>query len=246
MMRAIAAIVLANLPVRWWGPFEERLPVHRYAWISGLVLTFTGLAIGIPGYFAFMAEAADGFNRGIGVNPDLGIKSTGWGLAGLPVFILATPTGLISTYLGITGMARAISAYIVDEVHGDFLLTWLDASLRVIGRRLRAYGAANRRQALEGAAVPDRLVTGEQAGHPDFELVLLASRRKPGWETNSYLVESDGTAYRVGEAFDLTIQAGLRTAYPLTKLRGGEAIRHSIPYELPPLWRGPMHKRMNN
>jgi hypothetical protein len=206
----------------------------------------TGLAIGIPGYLDFMAAAADGFNQGIGVNPDLGIKSTGWGLAGLPVFILATPTGLISTYFGITGMARAISAFIVDEVHGDFLLTWLDASIRAIGTRLRGYAAGNRRQALEGAAAPDRLVTGEHAGHPDFELVLLASRRKVGWETNSYLVTPDGAAYKVGKAFDLTTQAGLRTAYPLTKLRGGEAIRHSIHYELPPLWRAPMHKPMNN
>ncbi|MEX2273326.1 MAG: hypothetical protein WD690_17780, partial [Vicinamibacterales bacterium] len=137
-----------------------------------------------------------------------------------------------------SGLIRFASAFIVDDVRGDFILTGIDAAVRRAWGRTDAYDKRRTREKLEGPEMPDRLVTGEQVGHPDVELVVLASRRKPEWLANSYLVQEDGTAFRIGQPFDYSTSAGLRTAYPLTSLRGGEAIRHAIAYEFPPLWRG--------
>lgn len=237
-MYSLAAIFLANLPVRWWGPFEDRFPLHRMAWVSGLVMMLTGFAIAIPGFLRFMEEAAHGFNAAIGANPDLGIRSSGWGMAALPIFMFATPTGLLSTYLGFSGFLRGASAFIADDVRGDLILTGLDAWVLKVWRRTDAFDKRRRREALEGPAVPDRLVTGQSIGRPDAELVVLASRAKTDWKKNSYLVTSEGQAYRIGTPFDFTLQAGMRTAYPLTELKTLEVIRHAIPYDLPPLWRG--------
>lgn len=237
-VRAVIAIVLANLPVRWWGPFEERFPLYAMAWVAGLATMLAGLAIGIPGYLTFMHEAAHGFNAAIGANPDLGIKSSGWGLAALPIYMFATPGGLLATYLGLTGFLRSVSAYLTEDAFGDPLLTGVDAAVRRLSRGTAAYDRRRSREKQEGPEVPDRLVTGRQVGKPAFQFVLLASRAKAEWREGAYLVGDDGTAYRIGRAFDFEAPGGLRTGYPLTELTTGEAIRYAIPYELPPLWRG--------
>lgn len=241
MIRAVLATLLANLPVRWWAPFEERLPLHQYAWAAGIATLLAGFAIGIPGYLAFLATAARGFNDVVSYDPNLADASKGWALGSLGIYLLMTPDGLLATYMTSSGLIRFASAFIVDDVRGDFILSGLDTAVRMLWGRTRASHWRRAREKLEGAEMPDRLVTGDQVGHPDLEFVLLAARRKPDWGSNSYLVSADGTAYRVGPAFDFAARAGLRTAYPLTQLRGGEAIRHSIAYELPPLWRAPMN-----
>lgn len=120
-----------------------------------------------------------------------------------------------------------------DDPRGDFVLTAVDSG---VSRLVRAGGAGRaraRREALEGSAVPDRLVRGAQIGRPDLALVLLASRAKDGWAPGAYLVGADGDARRIGVAFDVQTPAGLRTAYPLAPLTTLEPIRHAIPYELP-------------
>ncbi|MEX2271322.1 MAG: hypothetical protein WD690_07635 [Vicinamibacterales bacterium] len=237
-MRAVAAIILANLPVRWWGPFEERLPLYRYAWVAALATLFVGFAIGIPGYLAFLGAAAQGFNQVVKFDPNLADASKGWALGSLVIFLFMTPTGLLATYLTMSGLIRFASAFIVDDVRGDLILTGIDATVRRAWRRTDAYDKQRTREKLEGSEMPDRLVRGEQVGRPEVELVVLASRQKPDWLANSYLVQEDGSAFRIGRSFDYSTSAGLRTAYPLTRLRGGEAIRHAIAYEFPPLWRG--------
>ena len=239
-MRAITAALLANLPIRWWGPFEERLPLYEYAWLAGLGTLLAGFAIGIPGYLSFLAIAADGFNRVVSFDPNFGDASKGWALGSLFIYLLMTPEGLLATYLTSSGLIRFAAAFIVDDVRGDFILTGLDAAVRKTWSRMRAYDDRRERERREGPETPDRLVTGMQVGRADLELVVLTSRRKPEWALNSYLVSPEGTAYRIGAAFDVQSAGGLRTAYPLTELRSGEAIRHSLPYELPPLWRGPL------
>jgi hypothetical protein len=237
-MRTVAAVILANLPVNWWGPFEDRFPLRTSAWISALVTLFAGFAIGIPGYLQFLATAADGFNAAVVFDPNLADASRGWAVGSLAVYLLATPQGLLATYLALGGLVRFASAFIVDDVRGDFLLTWLDAGVRKLWGRASARDARVAREKLEGPDMPDRLVTGDAVGRADASYVVLAARQKPMWERNSYLVTADGTAYRIGERFDLKTLAGLRTAYPIVELKTGEAIRHAIPYELPPLWRG--------
>jgi hypothetical protein len=227
------AILLANLPRRWWGPFEERYPLHRFAWLAGLATMGVGVGLGISGYIRFVAAAADGMNRAlIAAQSDL-VQLPGWGLLALPAFLFTTPLGLLSLYLTGSGFVRAIAAYLADDVRGDFLLTVVDAGVRRIAGRTRASRETRAREHLEGPDVADRLLTGAQVRRPELEFVLLAARRKPEWLPNAYLVAADGTAYRIGVPFDFQSPGGLRTAYPLTTLRGGEAIRHAIAYELP-------------
>ncbi len=233
----LVAILLANLPVRWWGPFEERYPIYQMAWLSGLLTMLVGLAVGIPGYLAFVQRVSGDVNTAlIGAQSDL-VQIPGWGLLSLPVFLFATPLGLASMYLTASGFLRAAGAFLADDVSGDYLLTAGDALVRRVVARETRVRRRLAREALEGPIVADRLVTGEQIERPEFELVLLASRSKDAWEPNAYLVTPDGRAFRLGVSFDFESRGGLRTAYPLTELRTGEAIRHSIPYDLPPVWR---------
>lgn len=237
-MRTLAAVILANLPVTWWEYFEDRFPLQRAAWVSALVTVFAGFAIGIPGYLAFLATAAHGFNSAVAFDPNLADASRGWALASLAVFLLATPKGILALYLTAGGLVRFASAYIVDDARGDFVLTWLDGMVRRLSRWMVARDARVTREKREGPDVPDRLIPGGAADRADVPFVVLAARRKPDWERNSCLVTGDGKVFKIGDRFDIVTAAGLRTAYPIVELTTGEAIRHSIPYELPPLWRG--------
>lgn len=237
-MRALAAIVLANLPLRWWSPFEERLPLYRYAWVAALTTLLAGFAVGIPGFLSYLAVAADGMNRVlIDGQSDL-VKLQGPLLLALPMFLFTSPIGLLSLYLVVTGMLRFSASFITDEPYGDLLLTGVDSAARKVWRNTDDWDKRKSREKREGPEMPDRLVTGEWLKRPEFELAILASRRKP-WPRGSFLVIADGDAYRVGEVFDIETSVGLRAVYPLSQLRTGEAIRHAIPYVLPPLWRQP-------
>lgn len=238
-LNAMAAVVLANLPLRWWGPFEERFPLYRFSWLSGLVTMAVGIALGIPGYIGFIKRAAGGINDAlIGAQSDL-VFIPGAALLSLPVFLFSTLTGLASLYLTASGFLRAAAAYVADDIHGDFLLTGLDWIVRKTVAHEDEVRRVAEREQREGPEVPDRLVIGAHLGRPDFELILLASRAKPDWEPKGYVVTEDGTAYQIGIPFDFQTRAGLRTAYPLTELRTGEVIRYAVRYELPPLWRRP-------
>ena len=192
-----------------------------------------GIALGSFGYIAFVSEAADGMNRVlIGAQSDL-VQVPGWALLSLPAFLFTTWKGMLSLYLTASGFFRAAGALLADDYRGDYLLTLVDWLIRRAWTARVAARRRARRERLEGPEVPDRLVSGAQVRRPEFDLVLLASRAKPDWEQGSYLVGSDGAAYRIGAAFDFESPAGLRTAYPLAPLTTLEPIRHAIPYELP-------------
>lgn len=199
-MNWLVALLLANLPVPWWGPFEERFQVSRMAMVSATVTSIVGLALVQAVY------------RGFG--------GSGW--------------ALLAFYLLATGLMRVASA-IADDVRGDPLLTVIDGAFRGHRDKKTALRNVQARERLEGADMPDRLVTGAAAGRPDAEFVLLSSRIKPDWEAGAYLLSGAGVAHRIGQPFDVETPAGVRRAYPLTELTSLEPIRHAIPYELPPL-----------
>lgn len=232
-MQSLMAILLANLPVRYWAAMEQRFPVHRAAWLSGLAVMLGGLALGAFEYIAFLREAADGMHQTLmGAQSDF-VQTPAWALLSLVAFLFMTPQGVLSLYLAASGFLRAAAAFVADDPRGDFVLTAVDSGVRRLAGGRRASRARAKREALEGPAVPDRLVRGEQIARPDLALVLLASRARPGWAPGAYLVGADGAAHRLDAAFDVEMPAGLRTAYPLTPLTTLEPIRHAIPYELP-------------
>lgn len=66
--------------------------------------------------------------------------------------------------------------------------------------------------------------------------MVVSSRKKPEWEAGA-IVMTESDWFRLGVPFDLQMPAGLRTAYPLTKLESVEVVRRGIHYRLPGLTR---------
>ena len=76
--------------------------------------------------------------------------------------------------------------------------------------------------------------TGEWAGVPEFDYVVLAARKKSEWDTGAIILTSSDW-YKLGAPFDMETPSGLRTAYPLKKMETVEVVRRGIQYELPHL-----------
>ena len=64
--------------------------------------------------------------------------------------------------------------------------------------------------------------------------VVVASRRKPGWEAGAFIITSD-TWYRLSAPSERQTPGGLRTLYRLTELRDHEVLRRGVRYALPAL-----------
>lgn len=237
------ALPVALLPRRYWQSFD--LPVESMAPVSNFVTLILGFVIGVPGYFAYLER----LRRATGVSifeiserqvrgelPETAAVSAIPGAVYMlaPVsFALFTPLGLLATYLVFTSIYRMAASYI-DEAQGDPLLSGLDAlGRRWFGsRQQRAERTA--REKLERIDEPDRRYDGAWAGLRDVDFVIVAARRKPGWDKGTWVITGDGW-FVLGEPFDRPMPSGLRTVYPLTTQTTLEAVRKSVQYELPPL-----------
>jgi len=234
-----AGIAAAMLPVRLWRNLDGHLPVTESAFIASLLTLLAGAAIGIPGFLTHATEQA-AYNTqamlnaaataGDGQSVDSSM-SVGMSSLSLFTFLLLTPLGWATTYLGLTGLARTVAAAL-DEPHGDFFLTVVDKVLVRSVRGGQAYRTRTNREQLEGPDVPDRVVPGAQLGLPDAQLVVVASRRKPDWDAGTVVV-TNGPIYRVGVIVERTIHGRLRTLYPLTEHKDFETFRRTVRYELP-------------
>lgn len=246
-MRFTVAIAVAVLPGRYWPRLDERLPVSRAALVSAIATLALAGVMALP---AFLDEAQASADRAA----EAMLQSTGWRLpapgARVPSiggavatwltsylsflsFAFLTPVGLLSTYLGISAVFRAVCV-VVGEPRGDPLLTVIDASVRRawFGRRTRQARVV--RERLEGPEVPDRLIPASAAGFPEADFVVVASRRKPGWNAGVFVITSEKW-YRLGTPVERQMPGGLRTLYPLSDLSGGEVLRRGIAYEMPAL-----------
>jgi hypothetical protein len=217
----LVAIPFALLPRRRWDDFD--LPILNVVLASSLITCLGGAALGITGFFSYMAYI---------------LAQREWTAPPMMIYVyitylIATPRGLLSIYLTISGMLRAIG-WFVDEPFGDPLLTAIDHVLSrgVASHRDRSERAARRR--LEGADEPDRRYDGEWAGLPGVDYVIVAARRKPQWTAGTWVITSEGW-FVLGEPFDRQSPNGLRTVYPLTVQNTLEAVRKRVEYELPPL-----------
>lgn len=240
--RRLAAIAAGVLPSRHWPALEAHVPVREAAVASSLVTLLAGAAVGIPAYLAHagavasrattrMLEATGWLAPAAAVAP--GEAEAAWlaSYLSLVSFLFFTPAGLAATYLCATGLLRAASAW-VDQAMGDPLLTGADWLLHTHRRRRRASRAAADRERLEGPEVPDRVVTGAQAGIEGADLVVVASRRKTGWNAGVFVI-ADEEWYRLGTPVDRETPSGLRTLYPLSEIRDHEALRKGVRYRLP-------------
>jgi hypothetical protein len=241
-----AAVVAGILPRRVWPRLNETIPMWRAATASGIFTIFVAFAIGIPGYFryvrgssartvALLLQSTGWMPVGPGEQAPAGAGETNL-LAGVVspfTYAFLTPIGFLSMYLGVTGFLRAVSAHL-DDPRGDPVLTFIDAILSRQRHRTSAKRDRRSREEREGPEVPDRLVPGTAAGFPAADFVVVASRRKPGWEPGVFVITPD-LWYRIGTPTEMTLPAGLRTLYPLTEIRDLEVVRRSVEYVLPPL-----------
>jgi hypothetical protein len=159
----------------------------------------------------------------------------------LPAFALFTPLGLFATYLVASSVIRAVSTF-VDQPIGDPVLTGLDALLVRWRARLIEHRLTRAREREEGPDVPDRLFAGPSAGLPEVDYVVVSVRRKADWTAGTFVVAA-GTWFKVGEPFEARLAQGLRTVYPLTEARTGEARRRIVTYDLPPVQPGALRLR---
>ena len=234
----IAGLVAAWLPFRRWRGLPLWILTDRAAFASGLLTVLGGAAIGIPGFLEHAGANVSFLNQTIvseaqrtaQVDYNRGMVM---GFSGLSIFtfLFLTPTGLLTLYLLGSGSVRAAAAWFDDPV-GDPILTGLDYVVSGGRERRREATAFREREALEGPEIPDRVVTASAAGLAGCDLVIVASRRKPGWEHGTTVFTADA-AYRIGHPEERTIAGRLRTLYPLTEHKDFEAIRKSVHYDLP-------------
>jgi len=104
----------------------------------------------------------------------------------------------------------------------------------VSGQRLRRRERTARadREGQEGPETADRVVTGAAAGVPGCDVVIVSSRRKPGWERGVAVFTPDG-CYRLGDPVERVVGGRQRYLYPLSEHADLEAIRRSVQYEPP-------------
>ena len=244
MFDTIGAIFVTLLPRRYWPRFDW-MPLHVMAPVSGLLTVLTGAALGIVGFFAYLErvktspaasileisklQVADKLPETAVVS---GVPSAIWMTAPL-AFAFFTPLGLFSIYLLGSGLARAVSGWIA-EPHGDPVLTGIDWLVTRTRTTTRERSVSRARLEAEGAAEPDRLYPGTWASLPDVDLVVVASRRKPGWQKGTFVITPDGW-FTLGEPFDRKTPQGMRTVYPLTLQKDNAVLRKGVSYELPPL-----------
>jgi hypothetical protein len=219
MLAALAALPAAFLPSRWWSMFPT-IQIERFALMSALATILLGFILAIVGFVEFVESGqASG-----------SVQAAAFATI---TFGLSTPQGLLSTYLILSGMFRAATAYVGDW-YGDPVLTAIVTATTATRARRRDNAVRADRVRREGTEVPDRVYSGEWAGLPQAELVVVACRRKKDWNPGVVVLTPD-KSYRLGVPFDQQTPDGLRTIYPLTPLEPGEVIRRSVHYELPRL-----------
>ena len=237
-------VLAAMLPARWWPSLDKHVPATAAATAAGIATFVVAMAIGIPGFLAHLEQSAAAHNAAAVTVFDSGragdkegtvLRQAPMIMSGLalPIFLFATPLGWLTLYLGISGVLRAFAGFI-ESGFGDPILTGVDNLVIGTRRRARARTARAQRESLEGPEMPDRIMSAQQLGILNADFVIVASRRKPDWDTGTVVQTSDGAAYRVGEIEDRTIAGRLRTLYPLTEHKDLEVFRRIVHYELPP------------
>ncbi|HEV3139630.1 MAG TPA: hypothetical protein VGY57_03895 [Vicinamibacterales bacterium] len=232
-----AALVVCAAPRRIWDRIDPRFPLRRAATAAGFLTLVVGFFFGFDQFLTFSRVLADTSNtwmlKRAANDASAPIAVYGLSAATFIIFLFFTPAGLLSMYLVISGAARAISA-VVDDPRGDPLISIVYWTATTLWTRNRNDRQKISRERQEGADAPDVLRTGEWAELHGVDYVVLAARRKPEWNAGAIILTATDW-YKLGVPFDMDTPAGLRTAYPLTKMETVEVVRRGIQYELPRL-----------
>jgi hypothetical protein len=238
----IVAIPMGLLPRRLWPALDRHLPLRQAAAVSGAATMLAGFFYGFGGFMTFATDLASANNDWLmtrlagspmGSDPAAGLVPYGISVLTLFIYLFFTPRGLFSLYVAATGTLRAISGYL-DDPHGDPILSGIAWTAETMFHRNRNERRQIARERLEGTERPDVLQTGDWAGVPEFDYVVLASRQKADWIDGAIVMTADDW-YKLGVSFDMQTPAGMRTAYPLKKMDTVEVVRRGIQYQLPRL-----------
>ncbi len=243
-VRFALGALAALLPRRLWPSLDPYVPASGAAAVSAAATIVVACAIGIPGFLRYAGDTASAHNTAALRSWESGDPAfdgegalrrvpMGMNALAVPMFLFLTPLGWATTYLGTTGALRLASA-ILDEGLGDPILTGLDTMLVRSRRGTRRTLEGLQREAMEGPEMPDRIASSAQLGITAADFVIVASRRKPGWDTGTVLLTEEGTAYRIGAIEERTIGGRLRTLYAVTLHTDLETFRRVVRYELPP------------
>jgi hypothetical protein len=243
----LAGVAAASTPKRWWPVLDSYVPVTDSAPIAAILTILLAGAIGVPGFIdhttrqvslnnqVVLDAAAKAASRPESeerlTQRDWGRMFVGASSLSLFTFILLTPAGWASTYLGLSGTWRAIAAA-VDDPFGDPILTAADAVLLRAVRRAHTDTARRQRETLEGPDVPDRVVRGSHVGCDGADLVIISARRKPSWDDGT-VVDAGEQWYRVTSIEERTIGDRLRTLYVLSAHQDHEVFRRAVRYHMP-------------
>ena len=234
-----AAIAAALLPHRRWRALPHWIPVERAAFASALLTFFLGAAIGIPGFLEHAAANVSFVNQAVvdeaDAQPGGRIQPRhGAGICG--AFDLHVPVADPDR------PAHAVSDRQRGRPGGGRMVRRSDrrspAHRRRCPARLRLRPAAARHASggpatrSKGPKCPIARSAAPRPGLPGCDLVIVASRRKAGWDTGVTVFTADA-AYRIGAPVERTIAGRLRTLYPLTEHKDFEAVRKSVHYDLP-------------
>lgn len=243
MLRFLAATVLSLLPRRTWPTLSEHAPVRAAAVASAAVTVVAGIVYGGLEFLDFAQRAGAGANDAM---LEIARGQADGTTGGAPVassapmflsmfsalaFAIGTWPGRFASYLVVSGFVRGVAA-LLDDPFGDPIVTgahhlatrWRDR------RRNRIETVA--REAKEGAEAPDLLLPAERLSIEGATWVVLASRRKEGWERGVTVVTEEGW-FVLGAPFDLETPNGLRTAYPLAATKETDVLRAAVRYALP-------------
>jgi hypothetical protein len=237
----LAAAVTAFLPERYWSALERRgFAVHDAAGFSAFVTT---VAAGIAGARAFFSHAAAGAvaadrilvrvatTQIVSSNaPDVTSRLALAISAASALAFVMTPIGAVTVYLTGSGALRLLGSYL-EAPFGDPLLTLADAGCRHVGGAAADARDAIRHRFAFGAVVPDSIAAGAAVGVPEADVVVMASRPKPGWTPGTMVVSPDG-CYLLVAALRRRIGCRERVLYSLVRKTDAAIVRKSIRYDL--------------
>ena len=237
LLYAIAGMLAALTPARWWPWLDQYLPATRFALASSVATILIAGIVGIAGFIEFAQRQAAAVNDMVLSSPQAATASDDLstlslqGVSALSVFaFFVTPQGIGAAYLALSGLFRALTAAFA-EPRGDPLLTAVDHAGCRLYQAASATVVSRARHAREGPFVPDRILRGVHVGL-SADLVSVSSRRKRDWDQGT-IVHSGDHWYRVGAIEERVIDGRLRTLYPLSVLRDHGAMRRQVTYEIP-------------
>jgi hypothetical protein len=233
IVRFVVGVVATLLPARYWTRVNARgIPVFPV--LSPLICLAAGLVIGLPHIYRHLLVSASSAQRMVaiaGSSDERTAVAQAQTLSLLSAIgVVFTPLGFLSIWLTLSAAARLLGAYL-GEPFGDPAVSGVDWLARELRRRASAALSAIRTRARYGRHETDRVMDAAACGVGDADVVVIASRPKPGWTAGAVVLTEDGY-YALLRPFEVVVDGHQRIGYPLVRKRDFEIVRKVFRYDL--------------